>query len=80
MTVFFDLNDEQKQLLERCQTMAADFASRAGDHDRNATHPHENYDRLRAEGFLSLNISKEWGGTGVGLFDHTIAFEALAQG
>ena len=78
--MFFDLNDEQNQLKERCQGMAADFASRAGDHDRNASHPHENYDRLRAEGFLSLNISKEWGGAGVGLFDHTIAFEALAQG
>ncbi len=52
--------------------MATDFASRAEDHDREASHPHENYARLRAEGFLSLNIAKEWGGGGVGLFDHTL--------
>ena len=78
--MFFDLNDDQKRLLERCRAMAADFATRAGDHDREASHPSENYDRLRAEGFLALNIAKKWGGAGVGLFDHTLAFEALAQG
>lgn len=78
--MFFDLNDDQKRLLERCRAMAADFATRAGDHDREASHPSENYDRLRAEGFLALNIAKKWGGGGVGLFDHTLAFEALAQG
>jgi len=78
--VFFDLNGEQKALLGNCEAMAADFATRASDHDRAATHPHENYDRLRAEGFLALNIAKEWGGGGVGLFDHTLAFEALGKG
>ena len=35
---------------------------------------------LREEGFLALNVPKKWGGAGVGLLGHTIAFEALAQG
>lgn len=78
--MFFDLTDAQKELLERCRALAADFATRTGDHDREASHPTENYDRLRAEGFLALNISEEFGGGGAGLFDHTLAYEALAEG
>jgi alkylation response protein AidB-like acyl-CoA dehydrogenase len=49
-------------------------------HDREATHPIENYRRLREEGFLELTVPKKWGGSGVGLLSHTLAFEALAQG
>ena len=47
---------------------------------REGSHPHENYDRLRAEGFLAHNIGKQFGGGGAGLFDHTLAYEALAEG
>ena len=36
-------------------------------HDRDASHPIENYRRLREEGFLALNVPKKWGGAGVGL-------------
>ena len=78
--MFFDLSEEQKRLVGLCREMAADFATRASDHDREASHPHENYDRLRAEGFLSHNIAKERGGGGAGLFDHTLAYEALGEG
>lgn len=78
--MFFDLSEEQKRLVGLCREMAADFATRASDHDRDASHPRENYDRLRAEGFLSHNIAKERGGGGAGLFDHTLAYEALGEG
>ncbi len=44
------------------------------------SHPAENYDRLRSEGFLELTIGKEWGGRGASFLDHTIAYEALGQG
>src|SRR6185369_1474121 len=47
---------------------------------REASQPIENYRRLIDEGFLALNIPKKWGGTGVGLLGHTLAFEALGQG
>tara|TARA_Y100001934_G_scaffold55500_1_gene68474 strand:+ start:1967 stop:3193 length:1227 start_codon:yes stop_codon:yes gene_type:complete len=78
--MFFDLSDEQKQLVGLCRELAADFATRSGDHDREGSHPHENYDRLREEGFLAHNIGKAFGGGGAGLFDHTLAYEALAEG
>ncbi len=76
----FALTAYQKDLQQRCLELAADFATRAADHDRNASHPVENYDRLRAEGFLELSVGKEWGGAGARFLDHTIAYEALGQG
>jgi hypothetical protein len=76
----FALSEYQKKLRQRCLELAADFASRAADHDRDASHPVENYDRLRAEGFLELTVGKEWGGAGASFLDHTIAYEALGQG
>lgn len=76
----FALSDEHRDLQRRCLDLAADFATRAAQHDRDASHPVENYAILREAGFLALNIPKKWGGAGVGLLGHTIAFEALAQG
>ena len=76
----FRITEEQKRLQERCRRLAADFAARSAEHDRDATHPTENYERLRDEGFYELTVPKEWGGSGAGLLSHTLAFEALAQG
>lgn len=76
----FALSDEHRRLQRRCLELAADFATRAAAHDRDGSHPIENYRRLADEGFLDFNIALEWGGAGVGLLGHIIAFEALAQG
>jgi alkylation response protein AidB-like acyl-CoA dehydrogenase len=78
--VDFTLSQEHRDLQRRCLELAADFATRTAEHDRDASHPVENYRILRDEGFLALNVPKKWGGAGVGLLGHTIAFEALAQG
>jgi len=78
--VDFGLSDEHERLRRRCLELAADFAIRAAEHDREATHPTENYARLREEGFLALSVPKKWGGAGVGFLGHTLAFEALGQG
>lgn len=76
----FQITDNQKRLQQRCRALAADFATRSAAHDRDATHPIENYDRLRQEGFYALNVPTALGGWGGGLLTHTLAFEALAQG
>jgi alkylation response protein AidB-like acyl-CoA dehydrogenase len=78
--VDFRVTDEQKRLQQRCRELAADFALRSADHDREATHPTENYQRLQEEGFYKLSVPREWGGAGVSFLGHTLAFEALAQG
>src|ERR1700760_4238003 len=78
--VDFALTADQQRLRQRCLDLAADFATRSSEHDREASHPIENYDRLRAEGFLTLTVGREWGGAGASFLDHTIAYEALGQG
>jgi alkylation response protein AidB-like acyl-CoA dehydrogenase len=78
--VDFQLTQYQQRLQQRCLELASDFATRSSDHDRDASHPIENYDRLRSEGFLELTIAKQWGGSGASFLDHTIAYEALGQG
>lgn len=76
----FALTDEQTRLRDRCLVLAADFATRSAAHDRDASHPTENFDRLRDEGFLTLAVPTEWGGAGHSFLTHTIAYEALGQG
>lgn len=76
----FALTAEQQRLQQQCRELAADFATRSAAHDRAASHPVENYDRLREHGFLALTIGKEWGGRGASFLDHTIAYEALGAG
>jgi alkylation response protein AidB-like acyl-CoA dehydrogenase len=76
----FEITEEHRHLQQRCQVLAEDFATRAAMHDRDASHPSENYAALRREGFYALNVPKAMGGAGVGLLGHTLAFEALAQG
>jgi alkylation response protein AidB-like acyl-CoA dehydrogenase len=76
----FWLTKEQQRLQQRARALAAEFALRSAEHDRDASHPVENYERLREAGFLELNIPHALGGGGVGLLGHTLAFEALAEG
>ena len=76
----FQLTSEQQHLQNKCRELASDFATRTAAHDRDASHPVENYDRLRKEGFLALTVGKEWGGLGASFLDHTIAYEALGEG
>jgi alkylation response protein AidB-like acyl-CoA dehydrogenase len=78
--VDFRLTEDQIRLQGRCRELAADFATRSAEHDREGSHPSENYELLRAEGFCALNVPQKWGGAGLGLLGHTLAFEALAQG
>jgi alkylation response protein AidB-like acyl-CoA dehydrogenase len=78
--VDFQFSQDQQRLQRRCLDLAADFSTRSSAHDRDASHPIENYARLRDEGFLELTIPRSWGGAGASFLDHTIAYEALAQG
>jgi alkylation response protein AidB-like acyl-CoA dehydrogenase len=78
--VDFLLSPDQLRLQQRCLALAADFATRAAEHYRDASHPVENYHRLRTEGFLELTVPRAWGGVGASFLDHTIAYEALGQG
>jgi alkylation response protein AidB-like acyl-CoA dehydrogenase len=76
----FHVTDAQRDLQERARRLAADFATRAAAHDREATDPVENYAALRAAGFYGLNVPADLGGAGLGLLGWSLAAEELAQG
>ncbi len=76
----FAITEEQRRLRDQCLALAAEFAPRSAQHDREASHPTENFARLRAGGFLTLTVPREWGGAGHDFLTHTLAYEALGQG
>jgi alkylation response protein AidB-like acyl-CoA dehydrogenase len=76
----FRITDVQRELQERARSLARDFATRAAQHDREASDPLENYAALREAGFYGLNIPAELGGGGVGLLGWSLAAEELGQG
>ncbi len=47
--------------------LAADFATRAAQHDRDRTFPFENFDALRRAGLLNLTVPVKYGGAGGGV-------------
>ena len=76
----FTITEAHRALQARARRLAADFATRAAQHDRDATDPVENYAALRDAGFYGLNVPTELGGEGVGLLGWSLAAEELAQG
>src|SRR5262245_24515222 len=76
----FRVTQDQRRLQQRARELAEDFATRAAQHDREASDPLENYAALRDAGFYGLNIPVELGGDGVGLLGWSLAAEELSQG
>ncbi len=76
----FYVTPAQRDLQHRARCLAADFATRAAQHDREASDPVENYAALRDAGFYGLNVPAELAGAGVGLLGWSLAAEELAQG
>ncbi|MCC6178921.1 MAG: acyl-CoA/acyl-ACP dehydrogenase [Chloroflexi bacterium] len=60
---------ETTDWVSRAQTLAADFATRAAEHDRDRSFPFENFDQLWDAGLLNLTVPLEYGGEGAGLTD-----------
>jgi len=76
----FRITNEQRELQQRARSLARDFATRAAQHDREASDPVENYAALRDAGFYGLNVPAEFGGGGVGLLGWSLAAEELGRG
>jgi alkylation response protein AidB-like acyl-CoA dehydrogenase len=76
----FSLTEEQKRVQAVCRELTKDFATRAAEHDRNASLPVENYQALCQAGLYGLAIPKELGGLGVGFLGYVVVAEELAQG
>ena len=71
---------ELDRRLREAAALAADFASRAADHDREGSFPQENLALLRGAGWAALSVPHEWGGWGAGLADAVRLLRALGAG
>ena len=77
----FGYSRTQLQLREQAARIAADFDDaywqRVEEEER---FPREYWERLTDEGMLGLNVSKRYGGSGLGMTDLSVAIEALCEG
>src|SRR5258708_35378511 len=75
------LNTEREQrFVDLAASLADDFATRAAQHDEEASFPHENYARLKETGYTILTIPEKFGGLGATLLERIKTQERLAQG
>ena len=61
-------------------SLSAEFAATAEQHDRDASFPHRNFDRLHELGLLGLTVPRALGGLGANLAQTTRVVAAVARG
>lgn len=76
----FAMHDRHQQLADLAAELAADFATRAAEHDEARSLPMENFAALRDAGFFGIAFPTEWGGLGGDTTGWLAAAEQLAQG
>src|SRR5260370_1691534 len=74
------MSDKRDKLASLAAELAADFATRAGEHDRDNSFPVENVAKMKAAGYTALVIPEKHGGLGGDLEDFALCQEQLAQG
>ncbi|HVN28451.1 MAG TPA: acyl-CoA dehydrogenase family protein, partial [Candidatus Binataceae bacterium] len=74
------MSDKRDKLVAMTTELAADFATRAAEHDRNNSFPFENIAKLKEAGYTALVIPEANGGLGADLEDYVLCQEQLAQG
>jgi alkylation response protein AidB-like acyl-CoA dehydrogenase len=68
-------------MVELAEEHAADFATRAAEHDRENRFVAENFDRMKESGLLASAAPESFGGLGVeSVHDITVAISRLARG
>jgi len=74
------MSEKRHRLISLAAELAADFATRAGEHDRDNSFPVENVTRMKECGYTALVIPEKHGGLGADLEDYVVCQEQLAQG
>ena len=75
------ITEPGQRLVMLAEDLATEFATRAGQHDRESSFAHENVEALRRTGYLAAPIPLECGGMGVdSIHDVLVASTRLARG
>lgn len=80
VSIYAGLVTPTTDIFERVAALAADFATRAAAHDRDASFPFENFAALHEAQLLSLTVPKEFGGQGLGYAAVSRVIEKIASG
>jgi alkylation response protein AidB-like acyl-CoA dehydrogenase len=72
--------DAASSSVDKARLLAADFATRAAAHDRDASFPFENFQQLFDAGLLALTVPRERGGLGAGMLESTRVLNQIARG
>ncbi|MGW4029230.1 acyl-CoA dehydrogenase family protein [Streptomyces sp. NPDC004838] len=76
----FGLDEESRELAGLGARLAAEFAPRAQEHDRDRSTATENFAKLRESGLYGVAIPRELGGLGARTTQWLATVEALAKG
>jgi alkylation response protein AidB-like acyl-CoA dehydrogenase len=74
------MSEKQHELVQLAAELAADFATRATEHDRANSFPVENIDKMKQTGYTALIVPERYGGLGGDLMDYVLCQEQLSQG
>jgi alkylation response protein AidB-like acyl-CoA dehydrogenase len=75
------ISEPGRRFVALAEEHAADFATRAAQHDRDGTFPHENFDAMKQSGFLAAPVPAELGGLGLfSMHDMAVGISRLARG
>jgi alkylation response protein AidB-like acyl-CoA dehydrogenase len=73
--------DAGKKFVTLAEEHASDFATRADEHDREGSFPHENVTAMQESGFLAGPVPEQFGGMGVeSALDMMIGMSRLGRG
>ncbi len=78
--MFLDLTADQERIINLAKGLAAEFAERAEQHDREGSFPFENIGQLKETGYTTMTTPQEYGGWGASPLTFTLAQEQLVQG
>lgn len=76
----FIRNNREAEIASRSERLAAVFAERAAEHDREGSFPFENFADLKESGYLKLTVPAEFGGEEASLYEMILAQERLGKG
>ena len=75
----FIKTDEQRQWLGKLETLKDSFQSNAQQIDEQSVFPFDNFKKLREIGYMKITLPKQYGGSGLTLYDTVLLHETLSS-
>ncbi|AWE06264.1 acyl-CoA dehydrogenase [Lysinibacillus sp. 2017] len=75
----FIQTDEQRQWLEKLETLKESFTKNAQQIDEQSVFPFENFKKLREIGYTKMTLPKQYGGAGFTVYDAVLLHETLSS-